>query len=231
MYSEVVYLGHKIDAQGLHPLPEKVRAIQEAPTPKNVSYLGLLSYYSKFLPNVSTVLAPLYQLLKHKQPWKWKEAQNKSFENSKQLLLSSQVLVYFDPSLDICLACDASDYGIGAVLSHHMPDGTEKPVGFVSRTLSDTERKYSQMALACVVGVTRFHSYLYGHHFTLQTDHKPLLSLLNQNKPIPQQAANRIQRWVWTLASYQYKIAWRKTTDHSNADALSRLNRHQFQQN
>ena len=104
-----------------------------------------------------------------------------------------------------------------------MADGTERPVGFVSRTLSDTERKYSQIekeALACVVGVTRFHAFLWGHLFTLQTDHKPLLILLNCGKVIPSQAANRIQRWAWTLAAYEYSLAWRRS---SNADALSRL--------
>ncbi len=87
------------------------------------------------------------------------------------------MLVHFEPELEIRVACDASDFGIGAVLSHVMRDGTEKPVGFVSQTLSAAEKKYSQIekeALACVVGVTRFHSYLCGHHFTLQTDHQPL---------------------------------------------------------
>ena len=216
--------------QGLHPVPEKVKAVQEAPKPQNVtelkSYLGLLSYYSKFLPNLSTVLAPLYKLLRQREKWQWKKPQHHAFEESKKLLLSSQVLVHFNPSLDIQLACDASDYGLGAVLSHKMPDGSEKPIGFVSRTLSDTEKKYSQIekeALACVVGVTRFHLYLWGHHFTLQTDHKPLLSLFKENKAIPQQAANRIQRWAWTLASYEYTITWRNTTQHANTDALSRL--------
>ena len=230
MAPSVIYLGHKIDAQGLHPIPEKVKAVQEAPKPNNVtelkSYLGLLSYYSKFLPNLSAVLAPLYKLLRQREPWQWKEPQDKAFTESKKLLLSSQVLVHFDPTLSIHLACDASDYGLGAVLSHVMPDGSEKPIGFVSRMLSDTEKKYSQIereALACVVGVTRFHSYLWGHHFTLQTDHKPLLYLFKESKAIPQQAANRIQRWAWTLAAYEYTITWRNTNQHANADALSRL--------
>ena len=188
--------------------------------------MGLLSYYSKFLPNLSTVLAPLYVLLREKECWHWEEVEEKAFEASKKLLLTSQVLGHFDPSLEIRLACDASDYGIGAVLSHVMADGTERPVGFVSRTLSETERKYSQIekeALACVVGVTRFHAFLWGHHFTLQTDHKPLLALLNRGKVIPSQAANRIQRWAWTLAAYEYSLAWRRSEQHSNADALSRL--------
>ena len=96
--------------------------------------------------------------------------------------------MHFDPHLEIHLACDASEYGIGALLSHRMPDGEEKPVGFVSRTLSEAEKKYSQVekeALACVVEVNCFWSYLWGHHFTLQTDHKSLLSLLNEHKSHP----------------------------------------------
>ena len=136
------------------------------------------------------------------------------------------MLVHFDPSLEIILACDASSYGIGAVLSHRNADGSQKPIGFTSRTLSDTEEKYSQIekeAFSCVVGVTRFHSYFYGHHFTLMTDHKPLLMLLNESKAVPQQAANRIQRWAWKLALYEYTIAWRTSAKHANADALSRL--------
>ena len=173
MAASVEYLGHRIDAQGLHPKPEKVEAVKNAPRPKNVtelkSYLGLLSYYTKFLPNLSTVLAPLYQLLRAVVSWHWGREQSQAFQKSKDLLLSSQVLVHFHPNLDIVLACDASDYGLGAVLSHSLPDGSEKPVAFVSRTLSDSERKYSQIkkeALACVVGVTRFRSFLYGHRFT-----------------------------------------------------------------
>ena len=145
-------------------------------------------------------------------------------KKSKELLLSSQVFTHFDPKMEIRLACDASDYGIGAVLSHVTADGAEKPVGFFSRTLSDTERKYSQIekeALSCVVGVTRFHSYLWGHTFTLQTDHKPLLTLFNESKPM--QAANRIQRWAWKLSSYEYTSAWQALGQHANADALSRL--------
>ena len=137
------------------------------------------------------------------------------------------MLVHFDPSLEIVLACDASDYGLGAVLLHHLPDSSEKPVAFVSRTLSNSETKYSQIekeALACVVGVTRFRSFLYGHRFILETDHKALfLSLFNENKSIPQQAMNQIQRRALTLSWYEYTIEWRNTTSHANADTPSKL--------
>ena len=117
-------------------------------------------------------------------------------DRSKKLLQKSSLLVHFDPTLKIILACDASAYGIGAVLSHRMPDGSEKPVGFASRTLTKAEQNYSKIdkeALACVFGVQTFRSYLYGHHFTLQTDHKPLLTLFNENKAILPQASGRIQ--------------------------------------
>ena len=130
---------------------------------------------------------------------------------TKKLLVSSQVLVHFDPKLDIRVACNASDYGIGAFFSHWMPDGLKKPVGFMFRTLNEAERKYSQIekeALACVIGISRFHSYLWGHHFTLLTDHKPLMTLFNESKAILQQAASRIQHWVWRLALYEYTIEW-----------------------
>ena len=229
MAASVEYLGHVVDAEGLHPLPEKVRAIQDAPDPRNVgelkSFLGLLSYYSRFLPNMSTVLAPLYLLLKSDQRWCWGSEQQKAFCKAK-LILSSQVLVHYDPSVKLQLACDASDYGIGAVLSHKFSDGSEKPIAFMSRTLNAAEKNYSQIekeALACVVGVTRFHVYLYGRHFTLQTDHKPLMTLFNEDKAVPKQASSRIQRWAWKLAAYEYTIAFRKSKQHANADALSRL--------
>ena len=101
------------------PSGRKIKALQKVPTPKNVTdlklFLGMLSYYSKFLPNLSTELAPLYKLLQQSVPWKWNTEQQKAFDRSKQLLTSSQLLVHFNPDLEIILACDASDYGIGAV--------------------------------------------------------------------------------------------------------------------
>ena len=136
----MIYLGQRIDAQGLHPVADKLQAITEAPGLHNVSelklYLGLLTYYAKFLPNLSTTLAPLYKLLKAEMRWKWGTKEERAFKESKKLLLALQLLVYFDPKQEIQLACDASGYGIGAVPSHKMPDGSEKPIGFVSRTLT-----------------------------------------------------------------------------------------------
>ena len=138
-------------------MPDKIKAVEDAPTPTNVmelkSYLGLLTYYGKFLPNLATRLAPLYKLLGKKTTWRWRAEQDKAFQESKQLLTSSPLLVHFD---SLVLACDASAYGIGAVLAHRLPDGAEKPIGYASRTLNPAERNYSQLekeGLSCVFGI------------------------------------------------------------------------------
>ena len=177
MLQEVEYLSHKISAKGLEPIPEKVRAIVEAPAPRNVSelksFLGMLNYYGKFLPNLSTCLAPWYSLLQKKHHWSWGEKQRKVFEKAKALLTSSSVLTHYDPSKPLILACDASPYGIGAVLSHQVGDG-ELPVAFASRSLVPAEKNYAQIgkeALAIVFGVRHFHQYLFGRHFTIKSDH------------------------------------------------------------
>ena len=144
-------------------------------------------------------------------PWRWTARERKTFEDSRQLLVSSQVLVHFDSKLKLVLACDASAYGVGVVMSHRMHDGTEKPIAFASRTLSDTERRYSQVekeALAIVFGVKHFHSYIYGRHFYLQTDHKPLTTLLSESRSVPQMASGRIMRWALTLSSYEYTLVF-----------------------
>ncbi|XP_055017905.1 LOW QUALITY PROTEIN: uncharacterized protein K02A2.6-like [Boleophthalmus pectinirostris] len=230
MEREAEFLGHKVDASGLHPLPNKVRAIQQAPAPTNVTelraYLGLLSYYNRFLPNLSTRLAPLHRLLRKETPWNWQEEQERAFEESKRLMQSSEVLVHYDSHKDLILSCDALPYGVGAVLSHRMPDGQERPIGFMSRTLTAAEANYSQLdkeGLAVMFGIQRFHKYLYERRFIICTDHKPLLSLFSEMKAVPQMASPRIQRWAVTLRAYEYEIVYEPGKHHSNADALSRL--------
>ena len=205
-------------------------AIREAPTPTTVStlksYLWMLSYYSKFLPNLSPHLQPFYTLLRKNVPWHWGTAQKKIFNKSKELLTSSSCLTHFDSSLEITLACDASAYGLGAVLSHKMLDGSERPIGYASRTLNQAERNYSQLekeGFACIFGIKRFHDYLFGRSFELVTDHKPLLGLIKENIAVSPQASARIKRWSLFLSSYEYKLVFRRTTAHANADALSRL--------
>ena len=170
------------------------------------------------------MVAPLYRLLMKSTPWRWSHVEQSSFTKSKDLLSSESVLVHYDVGKEILLACDASQYGLGVVLSHKMPDGSERPVAFASRTLSKAERNYSQVekeGLACIFGVKKFHSFLFGRKFTIITDHKPLLTLFSEVRPVPTQCSARIQRWSLTLSAYDYEISYRSSKAHSNADALS----------
>ena len=226
----VEYLGHKVDAEGLHTLPTKVAAIVEAPEPQNVqelrSFLGLLNYYSKFIPNLASIVHPLNQLLRHNIKWKWSVDCAKAFSQAKKSLVSSQVLDHYNPELPIRMAADASAYGVGAVISHVYPDGSEKPIAFASHTLSKSQKNYAQIekeALALVFGVRRFHQYLYRRKFILVTDHKPLTTILGPKKGIQPLAAARLQRWVLLLSAYRYEIEFKPTSKHGNADGLSRL--------
>ena len=227
---EVEYLGHIISAAGLKPSPRKTKAIINAPRPTKLSelksFLGILSYYSKFLPKVATTLAPLYKLLQKNQKWQWNTEQEKSYNEAKQLLTSSQILTHFDSNKPLILACDASPWGVGAVLSHVVEGDKEKPIAYASRSLSSAERKYSQLdkeALAIVFGVTRFHQFVYGRQFSLYSDHKPLIHIFNEAKSVPAMASARLQRWALTLGAYSYSIKFKKGSLQANADALSRL--------
>ena len=138
------------------------------------------------------------------------------------------MLVHYDPTTPLGLACDASPYGLGAVLSHTMSEGVERPIAYVSRTLTEAEKKYSQLdkeGLAIVFGVKKFHYYLYGRPFTIESDHQPLSYLFSEKKGIPILASARIQRWALTLGAYSYSIRHTSGKSLSNADALSRLPR------
>ena len=160
MHIYSLYLGHTISAEGLRTADSKVEAIVRAPAPKNVtelhSFLGLVNYCAKFRPNLATVLSPLYSLLQKHQKWTWGHSQAKAFGEVKNLLRSSRVLVHFDDTLPLTLLCDASPYGVGAVLLHQMPNGDERLISFASRTLTTTEKKYSQLekeSLAIIFGI------------------------------------------------------------------------------
>ena len=224
------YPGYRIDSRGVHTTEQKVQTLVDTPAPKNVtqlrSFLGMLNFYAKFIPNFATLLHPLYALLHTGHTWKWSQECSDALQEAKVLLTKAPVLVHYDPDRPIILATDASAYGIGAVLSHRNPDGSEQPIAFASRTLSQSERNYSQLdkeALSLMFGVRRFHNYIYGRRFTLLTDHKPLTYILSPKQGIPPLAAARMQRWALILTGYNYDIQYRSTHAHANADGLSRL--------
>ncbi len=214
MLPMVEYLGHRISADGLQPTDAKIKALKEAPIPRNVTqlkaFLGLLNYYGKFVPKLSTLLAPLHRLLRKATDWDWGPDQQTAFDRVKHVLTSDRVLTHYDPSLPLLLACDASPYGVGAVLSHRLPDGTEKPVAFISRSLGPAEKKYSQLdkeGLAIIFGVKRLHQYLVGRQFTILSDHKPLQHLFKENTGVPVLASARLQRWALILGAYSYTMS------------------------
>ena len=227
---EVEYLGHVINERGLRPTATKTQAIRDAPEPRNStklkSYLGLLNYYSRFIPEISSTLQPLYALLTKSQPWVWREAHKRAFAESKKKLLSSSCLTHYDLAKPLKLKCDASPHGVGACLTHVMADGTEQPIAFSSRTLTKEEKGYAQLekeALALVHGVRHFHKYLMGRAFVLVTDHKPLLKILGPKQGVPPLVAARLQRWAIILSAYQYQLEFTSGPSNVEADMLSRL--------
>lgn len=149
-----------------------------------------------------------------------------AFKDVRTALSKSEALAHFDPTLPLQLACDASPYGVGAVVSHIMPSGEERPIALASRTLSKAESNYAQTereALSAVFGVKKFHQYLFGRKFTLLTDRRPLTSIFGPHTGIPSLAASRMQRWALLLSVHQYDIKYRKLDQHRNSDGLSRL--------
>ena len=228
--SSVKYLGMIVNEHGIEMLPDKVNAILKVQTPRNVkelsSFIGMINYYGKFINNFSTLASPLHKLRRDGERWNWSEKEQSSFEALKQALVSSNVLIHYDPKLPVKLDCDASAVGIGSVLSHILPNGTERPICYASRTLSKSEHNYPQVekeALSIVWSVKKFHQYLFGRKFSLVTDHQSLTSIFNPSKEIPQTSTSRLARWALFLMQYEYDIVYRSTRKHLNADCLSRL--------
>ncbi len=118
----------------------------------------MINYYQKYLHNLASTVAPLHELLRKGAHWKWSTKQQEAFERAKKLLKSAELLIHYDSSKELLLACDASPYGVGAVLSHKLEDGSERPIAYASRTLSAPERNYAQLdkeGLAIIFGVKK----------------------------------------------------------------------------
>ena len=221
--TEVPFLGHIVSADGVKTDPEKTKAVEAWPVPQNVrelrSFLGFCSYYRKFVRNYATIAEPLHALLKGGQRFKWSAQCQEAFVSLKTALAHSPVLQYPDPQQPFVLDADASDHGIGAVLSQ-LIGGEERVVTYYSRSLSATERNYCttrKELLAVVDSVRQFHPYLYGAKFTVRSDHSALQWLRKLKDP-----EGQLARWLGRLDQYQYSVVHRPGQRHVNADTLSR---------
>lgn len=227
--TEINYLGYTINKNGISPSKLKIKAVMEAPAPTNKtqlrSYLGMINYYNHCVPNLSSELHLLYDLTKSNTKWIWTKQHHDSFTKSKELITKIGILTHYDHTKPIVISCDASPYGVGGVLSHII-NGKEHPVMFVSGTLKPSEKNYSQLhreALAIIYSVRKFHKYIYGLEFTIESDHQPLREIFSTNKQLPSVASNRLHRWAIFLASYNYNIKYKNGSKMCHADALSRL--------
>lgn len=220
---EVEYLGHIVSRDGVRTDPQKTSAVTNWPTPRTRkelrSFLGLCSYYRKFVRDFATIAAPLHTLTKEKQPFVWDEACDRAFQNLKEALTSTSVLKYPDPRKEFVLDTDASNHGIGAVLSQR-EGAQERVVAFYSRALTSPEKNYCatrKELLAIVDAVRHFHHYLYGAPFIIRTDHSALQWL----KTLKDQEG-QLARWLGRLGQYHFKVQHRSGEKHLNADSLSR---------
>ncbi|XP_071504670.1 uncharacterized protein [Diadema antillarum] len=222
----VEFLGHHVGQGELKPVPAKVESIQAAARPKTKkqlrSFLGLVGYYRRFVPNFAAISAPLTDRTRKGEPAlvKWGEAEEIAFNTLKQKLASEPILHLPDLERPFILRTDASDVGLGAILLQDR-DGEKFPIAYGSRKLLPREQKYSVMereCLAVVWGTQKFEPYLYGKHFRLETDHQPLQCIAKSKV-----ANGRILRWALALQPFNFSITAIKGSENVGADYLSRL--------
>lgn len=223
---KVEHLGHLITPFGLKPNPRLVSAVREFQTPNDVRelrrFLGLASYYRKFVPKFAKIAEPLHRLTCKEAEFVWSDDCQHAFDSLKQKLTQAPVLAYPSFDKDLVLETDASIKGIGAILSQQQDDGKLHPVAFASRALSQPEN-YSITeleTLAVVWAISHFHSCLYGHRVTVYTDHSAVKAVLETPNPTGKHA-----RWwtrVYGRGVKQVSIVYRSGKENVGADALSR---------
>lgn len=223
--SSLKFLGYIVDREGLRTDPEKVTAILNFPRPNNFTelkrFIGLASWYRRFVQNFSLIAAPLHNLTKGNKKTKfvWSKTAEDAFLNLKTLLTSAPVVSCPDYNKPFIIQCDASNEGIGAVLVQKTED-TDQPVAYLSRKLNDCEKRYSaseKELLSVVYAVEKFRPYVDGVHFTVITDHKALLWLHKMKDP-----HGRLARWAMKLQQFSFDIIHRPGKLNVVPDALSR---------
>ena len=219
----VGYLGHVVSKEGIATDPDKIEAVKSWPSPTNIkevrSFLGLASYYRRYIRGFADVARPLHRLTEKARKFLWDKECEEAFQTLKGRLQQAPILAYPNPEGDFILDTDASGDGIGAVLSQ-IQQGEERVIAYASRTLSRPERNYCvtrRELLAVVVYLKYFKQYLYGRPITIRTDHGALRWLLNFKNP-----EGQVARWLEVMGGYDYVIVHRPGKKHGNADGLSR---------
>lgn len=224
---ECLFLGHRVNKEGIFPDESKFEAVKNFPRPKNRkqvrSFLGLTGYYRKFIKDYGKIAGPLNKLTSTNVDFSWGDQQEIAFEKLKNLLINPPVLIYPDFQKEFILTTDASGTGIGAVLSQ-LREGKDRPIAFASRALNKRELATTHESatekelLAIVWAVKHFRQYLYGRKFTVYTDHQPLRymnAMCNNN--------NRLMKYKIELAEFDFEVKYKQGKINTNADALSRM--------
>ena len=216
------FFRHRLTPEGLKPDPEKIKAILAMQPPQSIqqlqSFNGMVNYLKRFSPVLSEIAEPLRKLQKSDTVWAWESEQQTAFEKTKTALTTLPVLAYFDKDKDHIIQTDASKTGLGAVL---LQEG--QPVVYASRTLTDTECRYSNIKrelLGVVFGLERLHHYTFGKPITVETDHQPLTSIWKKTIAT---SSPRLQRLLLRLAQYDVHIEYLRGKENVIADALSRV--------
>jgi len=223
----VRFLGHTVSSSGLSVDESKTAAVELLARPTSVPelryFVGLTGYYRDFIAHYAELSAPLTALTRKNARYVWSDACETAFLELKRRLASPPVLAFPDFARPFVLSTDSSKVAMGAVLSQPYPQG-EKPVSFFSKQLRPAETRYivsDLEALAVVTAVKHFRPYLHGRHFTVVTDHRALIFLLNPSTEL----SDRLLRWALKLQSFHFDVVYRKGSEMSHVDALSRLPR------
>lgn len=221
--NEIKYLGYIFSREGIKIDEEKIEAIRDMPSPKNKldiqRFLGMVTYVSRFIKNLSEKTQPLRDLIKNNNMFFWGEAQENAFKNLKADLIKDVTLNYFDLEEEVTISVDASKSGLGAVLLQK-----NKPCAYASRAMTETQKRYAQIEkelLAICFGINKFSQYVYGKKFTVETDHKPLLAIFKKKL---NDCPARLQRMMLSIQKYEINLVYKPGKDLVIADTLSRAN-------
>ena len=226
---EIACLGHQVTSNGIRPDPSKLEAILEFPSPATSpphqrlttlrSFLGIVSYYRRFVKNFASIASPLYQCLKKNAPWIWGEEQENAFQQMKSVLVSAPLLAHHEADGEMEMHTNASGYGLGAVLMQKVADEFH-PIAYISRRLSPAESNYHSNELECLAlvwALSKLRHYLNGRPFRVKTDSN-VVRWLCQKKEIK----GKFARWIIEMQEFDFSIEHLKGIDNRVADALSR---------